>query len=374
MELVSTIDEVAADLAVPHAELVAAFDQAAKRYIHANANPNTKRAYRGDWQLWVRFTQEKKLPLHLVSPGILAAFAKWLCELRKQPTETHPEGEPYAIKTIERRVAGVTVVLRDELGVERVPKGITEDATRVVNQHAKKLATTKVKLGRGRAAALWPDELVQLCASLERTTMVGKRDFALFLMWYYLGCRRVEVADLDHDEISEDSNGQGLAVYMPTSKTGERNPIVPHDHAAGPCPDMCPVRAYREWREAAGVVGGRAFRRVDKWGNAMARGMSGAAVGNRFTECAAAAGLGHRTGHALRVGHISAARAQGRDPEAIRRQTGHAHGSRSLAGYIEAIDKWTDNSAHGLMAGAAPAGPRGHLRPTARSFPTTGKE
>lgn len=354
MELVRNIDEVAADLSVSHAELIAAFDRAAKHYIHANANPNTTKARKSAWKVWVQFTEQKGLPLYLVSPGVLAAYAKWMCEQRKKPTKTHPEGELYAPGTIENRLACTVTVLRDELGVEQVPKGISEDATRVINQHRNRLGKAKVKLGRGRAAALWPEQVTQLCDALDRTTMIGKRDFALFLMWFYLGCRRVELADLDHDEITEVD--EGLDVYMPTSKTGEREPVVPHDHPAGPCPEMCPVRAYKDWRAAAGVAGGRAFRRIDKWGNAMAKGMSGESVGDRLTACSHAAGLGHRTGHGMRVGHVSTARAQGRDEAAIRRQTGHAKGSRSLAGYIETVDKWKDNSAHGLMGGLPTAG------------------
>lgn len=324
-------------------------DRAARLYVQAAERPNTGRAYDGDYEVWQKYCDQQGLPYAVASEGILVMFAEWMCQQRTPPTAAYPEGNFYAATTLRRRLAGVVVRLRAELGVGQVPKGISEPAAKIINAYAHRLAEARIETGRGKAPALWAGQVEQLCSHLDLGTAIGKRDLALFLLWIYSGSRRSEMARLEVGDIIE--SDEGLELIMPATKTGQRAPIAPHDHPPGPCQPLCPVGAWNAWRAFAALVEGSAFRRVDRHGNIHALGISGAAASERLKVCCQRAGLpaGYK-GHSMRRGHISIARSQGKDAKAISANTGHAPGSKALQEYIDLVDKWTDNSAHGLLS------------------------
>lgn len=346
----TTADTQLADsLGMDHAELVAAMDQAARDYLRDKANPNTKRSYASDWKVWQRFTAERGLPELIVSFGALVAFTRWHIGLRQAPTGQFPEGKPYAPSTVERRLMGTVSTLRDILGEDRVPKGLTEGAMKEINEYAGLMKDDGVELGRGKAAAVWPHELMALLDHAPTATLLGRRDRALLIVWYYSAARRVEMADLKTRHVIE--HPEGLRLVLPITKTGERDPLVPHDgHLDGECGPYCGVRVYREWITASRVHTGRVFRRLDRHGNLHDAGISAESVGDRLAHYCALAGVDRKTGHGMRRGHISTAVGQGKPERDVRRQTGHAPGSKSLAVYYEAADEWTANSAVGLLS------------------------
>lgn len=309
---------------------------------------NTAMAYDKDWKVWQTYCREKNLRDDETSEGLLVAFAEWMCERRMPATEQYPFGKPYAPATLRRHLAGVIVRQRMNLGVIQVPKGMSDAAAKILSGYERQLKLARVKTGRGRAPALWQQQFTQLCEHLDLDTAIGKRDLALFLMWYYTGSRRAEMASLDVDDVEE--TDEGLELNLLATKTGDRAPIVPHDHPPGMCSHLCPVGAWHAWRGAAAASSGPAFLRIDRHGNIYTQGMSGAAIAERLKLCCTRAGLppGFK-GHSMRRGHISVARSQGKDAAAISRQTGHVPGSAALQLYFEAVDKWTDTSAHGLL-------------------------
>lgn len=343
------LDTLATGLGIDLAELTTAFDQAARDYLADEANPNTRDGYDCDWRVWLQFARQTGLPPLIVSSGVLLAFAKWHSEQRQPATDAHPDGKPYAATTIERRVMGVTSRLRAHHGVLGVPKGITADALHAIEKYRARMRYAHVRLGRGKAAAVWPEEVMRICAHIDRSTLIGKRDFALVLVWYYIGSRRSELGELRMEHITV--SDEGLSLYMPTTKTGEHEPVVPHDgHPDGQCPPHCGVAALSQWCAAAGITDGHVFRPVDRHGNVSPHGMSGKSVGTRLTRYAAAVGLGHRTGHGMRRGHISTSVLAGKSETEICRQTGHVPGSKSFREYVEDIDRWR-SSANGIFDG-----------------------
>jgi integrase len=77
--------------------------------------------------------------------------------------------------------------------------------------------------------------------------------------------------------------------------------------------------------------------------------MTAEAVADIVARIATAAGLeGRWTGHSLRRGFATTARCAGAALERIGRHSGWADGSRSLLGYLEEGDRWTDNPVTGL--------------------------
>ncbi|WP_151775808.1 tyrosine-type recombinase/integrase, partial [Streptomyces abyssomicinicus] len=124
----------------------------------------------------------------------------------------------------------------------------------------------------------------------------------------------------------------------------------------GTDPATCPVRALRAYLtalEAAGRTEGPMFVRVDRWDRIappLTRGgrrigdpagrMTAEAAAEVVERLAVAAHLtGAWSGHSLRRGFATAARAAGHDPLEIARAGGWADGSRVLARYLDDVDR-----------------------------------
>lgn len=314
----------AATLAVLHA-----MEEAAEKHLDAIRPANTKRGYANDWALWEEFHDwlaertGQPLPLTAVTKGTLVGFVVWLDTIKLA-----------APNSIDRRITGVTVTARNEHGVE-VPKA----ATVAARQALKPLKNDPERMarGRGRAAAVTPEQLRQMNAAVA-DGLAGLRDRALWLMAFGIAGRSAEVAALRADGIVHVS--KGLEVHVPAVKGRPPRDIVV---GYGKNPDTCPVRAWLTWRAASGVTAGPAFVAVDVWGHLGTTHLSAEAVREIVARNAERAGIAVRlTGHSMRAGFITTSRVAGKREEKIRAQSGHAENSPAFWGYIREADKWTD--------------------------------
>jgi integrase len=132
-----------------------------------------------------------------------------------------------------------------EAAVGETMAGITRDAAEAGQLPARKLAAT---------AAL----LRQILQPIE-PDLAGLRDRALLLVGFAGALRRAELAAIrvEHLEPCE----RGLRLTLPLSK-GERSGgavtvAIPYGTT-----DLCPVRALRQWQQAAGITEGPVFRHI----------------------------------------------------------------------------------------------------------------
>lgn len=330
-------------------DLVAALDQASDEHAASLRPKNTTDAYAADFNTWHSFlaTMNGKLkdqglepiPANTASRGLLRAFVQWLWTEQKA-----------APSTIDRRIAGVTVTLRREHQVVVNPDDV-KAAREYLRDLQREAAPVEAKRGRGQSAPLLLEDLRKACAACP-DSLTGLRDRALLLLAFSIAGRRSEVAGLRARDIVEDSNG--LVVTVRVSKTKEREVAVPY----GGNPVTCPVRAWRSWRDAAGLDGDSpAFLRIDRHGRVLG-GLSGAAAGAVITRAHERVQVADRkaaekrgeeftgkrmTGHSARAGLATTARQKGKSLEAISATTGHAAGSRSLAEYIRRVDRWAED-------------------------------
>lgn len=96
------------------------------------------------------------------------------------------------------------------------------------------------------------------------------RNHALLLLGFWRGFRWDELTRIEVQNIRV-VPGQELACFLPRSK-GDRNA----DGATFKAPaliTLCPVTAYQAWIEAAGIMDGPVFRKVDRWGSVSAHGL-----------------------------------------------------------------------------------------------------
>lgn len=307
---------------------LAALDQAAVAYLDETTKPNTRRAYDDDWKAWAAFCAELRIPTGAATLGTLVGFVNWLYAAGSAPS------------TVDRRLAGVSVTFRD--AGRPIDKPVMQAARKAMAAEADNLARANERRGRGKAPAVTVEQLRLMCRACPNDTLAGIRDRALLLIGFAIAARRSELASLHVSDVVEVE--EGLIVTVRFGKRGAREVAVPY----GSNPLTCPVRAWRAWLAASGLVEGPAFRWIDRHDNLRARGLSGQAVGNIVTRVAERAGLAGRTAHGLRSGLATEARRAGHDAVSIAAQGGWSPTSRDLFGYMQIVDRWTDNAAAGL--------------------------
>ncbi|NUV54535.1 tyrosine-type recombinase/integrase [Streptomyces coelicolor] len=315
---------------------LAALDTASDTHAREQRPDNTTRAYRADWKVWEDFCAQLQIPPTAATRGTLRAFVDYLW------TRQHA-----AYSTIDRRLAGVTVTLRQQYSVIVDPEA-TKAARELLKDYRKKAeAAEEPARGRGKAPAMRLDDLRRIVA-LCGTDIFGLRDRAMLLLGFAIAARRAELAGLRLRNIRDDANG--LLVHVAVSKTDPRTVPVPYAQD----PTMCPVHAWKAWAEAAHIVDPdrHAFRRIHHTGKVQPHGLSPQRAGDLITAAGLRAGYEELfTGHSVRSGLATEARRAGKDRKAIAAITGHADGSKVLDGYMQIVDQWgeQDNALVGLL-------------------------
>jgi integrase len=160
--------------------------------------------------------------------------------------------------------------------------------------------------GRGQAEALTLADLRRINAACP-DTLAGTRDRAWVLLAFAVAARRSEAAGLLVLDVADDPHD--LVVDVRVTKTKPRQVAVPY----GSDPLTCPVRALS--------------------------GVAATAIVTRAGECAEV--TAHLTGHSVRAGMATAARAAGKDRKAIADTTGHVPESPVLDQYLRTVDGWS---------------------------------
>ncbi|MFJ8309810.1 MULTISPECIES: tyrosine-type recombinase/integrase [unclassified Streptomyces] len=314
--------------------VLAAFEDFADAEEEKNTPRNTKRGYVNDWNLWLAYLawfREKTgqtVPELAVTRGTLVGFVVWLDDVKKA-----------APNSIDRRITGVTVTARSRGAT------VTAEATKAARKRLKpfKNDPERQKRGRGKAKAATPAHLAQMSTAAP-DTLAGLRDRALPLLAFGIAGRSAEVAALNTEGITLET--QGLRVEVPSVKARPGRTVVV---AYGERDETCPVRAWLAWQGAAALTSGPAFRAVDRWGNLGTGRLSADACRDVITRAAERAGLDHRlTGHSARSGFITTSRKAKKRVEKIRKQSGHSPNSSSFWGYIEEAEQWEDAASDGI--------------------------
>ena len=308
----------------PNGEELARLTGRTAEYIRAGKAVATLRAYRADWRHFEAWCERRGFPALPAGPETVAFY---LTEF----------GGRLAAATLTRRLTSINKVhraggleapaLMAHPAVGETLKGIRR--THGTEQHPKQpLFTEQLRLMSERLPA----------------GLIGLRDRALLLTGFAGGLRRSELAGVCVNDVTETK--EGLVIAVRRSKTDQegqgRQVAIPY----GSAPETCPVRAWRAWREAAGLTDGPLFRRVDRNGQVSGRALHRDSVGAIVKRAAQAAGLDPLlyAGHSLRAGLCTQAYLNGARELDIMRQTGH----RSLATvrkYIRGRGLFRDNPA-----------------------------
>ncbi|WSB58662.1 site-specific integrase (plasmid) [Streptomyces cellulosae] len=311
--------------------------------IEQSAAASTRRAYATDRELFAAWcADEGRVPV----PASGETMAEWVRHLTVTPRPR--TGKPAGPSTIERAMSAVTSWHQEQ----GHPKPNMRGARAVLNAYRDRLAEAREAAAQARqATAALPPQIRAMLAGVDRTTLAGKRNAALVLLGFATAARVSELVALDVSAVEETEHGYDVTLYRKKVRKHTTNAIL-----YGTDPATCPVRALRAYLaalEAAGRANGPLFVRVDRWdriappmtrrghpiGDPAGR-MTAEAAAEVVERLAVAAGLsGDWSGHSLRRGFATAARAAGHDPLEIARAGGWVDGSRVLARYMDDVDR-----------------------------------
>jgi site-specific recombinase XerD len=176
--------------------------------------------------------------------------------------------------------------------------------------------------------------------------LAGLRDRALLLLGFAGAFRRSELVALDVADLEE--NEAGLLVTIRGSKTDQERQGVTIAVARGDI--ACPVKALREWLDAAGIEAGPIFRPIDRHGNLLSSRLTAQSVARIVKVYAARAGFdaGTFSGHSLRSGFLTSAAGKGASIFKMMDVSRHKSVD-TLRGYVRDAELFKDHAGAGLL-------------------------
>jgi integrase len=288
---------------------------AAQALARRAAAPATLRAYRADWAHYAAWCGAHGFQPVPAAPATVGAYLASLAG-------TH------APSTVRRRLAALGKMHRfNDLPWNPAHRDIQEPLQGLLRTHGQPVQ---------KAAALTLPMLRQLVATCDGTAR-GRRDRALLLIGFAGALRRSELVALQVEDVAATPSGLRLRLLRgKTDQAGDGAELgLPRGRHAG----TCPVRAFEAWQAVARRRAGPLFRRVSRDGRIGDAALHPDAVRRILAHRAALAGLevdgfGRLSAHALRVGFITEAYAQGVRDEDIMRHTRHKD-HRTMRGYVQ---------------------------------------
>jgi len=289
------------------------------------AAPATLRAYKADWTHFAQWCADKGFVAVPAAPAVVGAYLASLAD-------------SHAPTTIRRRLAALGKMHRfNDLPWNtghRDIQGPLQGVLRTRGRPARK------------AAALSLPMLRRLLATCDQTAR-GRRDRALLLFGFTGALRRSELVALRVEDV--DAVGNGLRLRLRRGKTDQHGQGTEVGLPRGKHADTCPVRAFAAWQAVAKRKAGPLFRKISTGGGIGATALHPDAVRRILARRVQLAGITVETvdrlsAHALRVGFITEAYAQGVRDEDIMRHTRHRD-LRTMRGYVQRAGLLTDSPA-----------------------------
>lgn len=280
-------------------ELVQAAAKAAD-FARRSVPENTKRAYAADWATFTDWCRRAKVPSMPADPRVVASF------IAAQASTLKPS-------SIRRRLAAIAKMHSvsghpNPCTAEPVPstmRGI--EATLGIRPAAKAPATL--------------DVVARLVSTFRPDTLEGLRNRALILVGYAAALRRSELVGIAVADLTW--SDRGVEVLIRKSKTDQAGAgivkAVPFMES-----DLCAARALKGWLVASGIDSGPVFRGLTPSG-VRPTALADQAVALIIKSAAENAGLDPKafSGHSLRAGHVTQARASGVADSSTMATTGH---------------------------------------------------
>lgn len=289
---------------------------------------NTRRAY--EWQ-WGRFTTWCDSCGRSSLPATAETVTEYAATLR---------GMLASPANIDQALG--VILARHRASLLERPE--TYPARALLRAYRRQLAEDGVT--QRQATPMTRDVLCQTIASLDVTSVRGRRDRLMLALGFQMMARRSELAALRFADIAE--TDRGLEVSVRTSKTDRQSTgrAVALPTQADPALD--PVRLVRAWRVEVGD--GPLLRRLSIDGIQVGP-ITGHGINHALRAAVRRAGIPEAdtyTAHSLRAGGLTDALLRGVPVSIAARHGGWDPESPTVLRYARAADRWRDNA----MAGA----------------------
>lgn len=297
----------------------------AREFADGSQADSTQRAYRADWRDFVDWSNLRGRPSLPADAETVALYFTELADAGKR------------VATIDRRRAAIAFMHKMHGHDSPTHKPLVDEV----------MAGIRREVGiaqQGKAPVLTTD-IRAMVDSLEGD-LRGVRDRALLLIGFAGAFRRSELVALTVEDIEE--HAEGLLITIRRSKTDQEGEGRVVGIPRGRRPETCPVRAYQDWRHAAGIANGPVFRGISRHGRLLGP-LSDRGVARTVKRAAERAGLDPEqySGHSLRAGLATSAALSGAADRDIMQQTGHKR-VETLYRYIRKSNVFRDNVAKRL--------------------------
>jgi len=248
--------------------------------IEGAYSPSTIRAYRANFEVFIRYCEEQGTSPLPCQPETVTKFIAHL-------SKGH-------LKSASIRIAIVAIAAIHRLNRFDDPTKDPDVAIEVRRMYR--------KLGRASNQALGVTHpILEKLIGVTDDSLRGIRDRMLLLLAYDSLCRRSELVSLRIEDISNRGTDKGLQIRLRKSKT-DPNAMGKWLHLSERT-----QRAIEEWINLSGIREGFLIRRMTKHGGILPRGITGGHINRIYKRLAAEAELGaemveHISGHSMRVG------------------------------------------------------------------------
>jgi len=281
---------------------LATVSESVKRYVRQSKAHNTVRTYKAAWREFENFAQARGVA---ALPASAETVAEYLAALADNGAK---------VSTVEVKLAAIAWRHR---GAKATDPTVFELVKGTMAGIRRELRVAPVKK---EPATL--SEVKAMVATLPKTAK-GKRDKALLLVGFAGAFRRSELVALDVSDLRFADDV--LTITIRKSKTDQEGQgkvkMIPQIDDF----EVCPMGALLDWLDVADIRSGPVFRRMDRHGNIHQARLSSQSVALVVKRAAKRAGLDWRaySGHSLRSGFVTEAKAKGVDNTDIMDQTGH---------------------------------------------------
>jgi site-specific recombinase XerD len=301
--------------------------EAARGYVDRAQPKNTQRAYRADWADFSDFCREHRSSNLPADPRTVVAYLVARADTLKP-------------SSLRRRLAAIGKMH----GVKSLPNPCSTEAVKTAMKGVE--ATFGIRV-EAKAPATF-DAIEAMVATFgDRTDLEARRARAILLVGYAGAFRRSELCALEARDLRWSQ--EGVVVTVRRSKTDQRgaglDKAIPY--IGGP---TCAASALAAWMREAGIANGPVFRPLAREGGVRAKALSPQSVALIVKSTADRAGLDGTTfsGHSLRAGHVTEARARGVADSATMQTTGHKR-TETLEMYDRRNNPFTKGSAADVL-------------------------
>jgi len=238
---------------VQSTDMTQGLSQAAINLIIEAKASNSIKMYTVHWKAFMEFCTSRKMnALHS------GAVVEFLAHYYNEETKRAPNGRSYS--TMQQALSAIRYALElSKQSVNHLRTIEVRDCMEGIRRNNANQPERNIKYGQKLPITI--DELKRMVDTCDNSIM-GTRDKAILLLWFFSALRRSNIVDLQIYDI--ESFDEGITVFIRKSKTdqrakGKKIAVLCYSHS-----EYCPVLALQNWINKARIIQGPLFRRLYK--------------------------------------------------------------------------------------------------------------